>query len=78
MLYYNRLLIGSVVAIIELEEKSKTETHIKHFDLSTRIQQAVWNKLPRHLCPSTAAGISSEALLSSTRSFSSHYSRASL
>lgn len=49
MLYYNRLLIGSVVAIIELEEKSKAETHIKHFDLSTRIQQSVWNKLPAPL-----------------------------
>lgn len=40
-LYYNRLLIGSVIAIAAIEQLSKTETHIKELDLSTRIGQAI-------------------------------------
>lgn len=38
--YYNRLLIGAVTAILELEEKSRTTSHISHINLSTRIHEA--------------------------------------
>jgi hypothetical protein len=46
MLYYNRLLIGSVVAIIDLEEKSKETTTISRLEISSIIEKSVWNKLP--------------------------------
>jgi hypothetical protein len=42
--YYNRLLLGAVAGIFQLEEKSKTHTHIKEFDLSHIIEQAVRGK----------------------------------
>lgn len=41
LLYYNRLLLGSVAAILEIEDRSKTETTIKHLNLSTKIADAV-------------------------------------
>jgi hypothetical protein len=47
--YYNRLLIGSVVALMELEEASKSRSTISEIEMSTRIEEAVWNKLPRRL-----------------------------
>lgn len=43
--YYHLLLIGAVDAIIDLENLSKTETHITHIDISTRIEQAVAGEL---------------------------------
>lgn len=39
--YYNRLLLGAVDAIITLEEISKTKTHIREIDISTKIERAV-------------------------------------
>lgn len=41
LLYYNRLLLGSVAAILEIEERSKTETIIQQLNLSTKIADAV-------------------------------------
>lgn len=41
LLYYNRLLLGSVAAILDIEERSKTETTIKQLNLSTKIADAV-------------------------------------
>lgn len=46
-LYYNRLLIGSVIAIASIEQLSKTQTHIKELDLSTRIGEAIEGKTPK-------------------------------
>ncbi len=46
LLYYNRLLIGSVVAIFEVEQKSKTEKRVNELVLSTRIADAVNGVLP--------------------------------
>jgi hypothetical protein len=45
--YYNRLLLGAVVALIALEERSKTEMRVRHIDLSTMIERAVARELPR-------------------------------
>ena len=39
--YYNRLLIGSVQAIKDLEQLSKTETHTKKIDISKKVEDAV-------------------------------------
>jgi len=39
--YYNRLLHGSVDAILELEKLSKTQTHITELNLSHKIEDAV-------------------------------------
>jgi hypothetical protein len=44
-LYYNRLLLGAVRAILDLEENSKTQTTIKHIDVSTKIELAVAGEL---------------------------------
>ena len=41
LLYYNRLLVGSVAAIKEIETLSENETHVTHLNLSTRIEEAV-------------------------------------
>ncbi|MES2014696.1 MAG: hypothetical protein V4437_02680 [Patescibacteria group bacterium] len=38
--YYNPLLIGAATALVALEEKSKTQSHISHIDLSTSIREA--------------------------------------
>jgi len=46
-LYYNRLLIGSVVAITKIEELSKTQAYVNQLDLSTRIEQAVSGNAPK-------------------------------
>jgi hypothetical protein len=35
--YYNRLLVGAVAAILELEKRSTTETQIKTINISTMI-----------------------------------------
>jgi hypothetical protein len=43
--YYNRLLIGSVAALIELEELSRSRTRIHHINVSTRIAEAVEGSL---------------------------------
>ncbi len=42
--YYDRLLIGSVRAILELEEASKEKSYIKELNLSTRIEETVAGK----------------------------------
>lgn len=47
LLYYNRLLIGSVVALFELEELSKQTVRVKDITMSTRIGEAVGNSLPK-------------------------------
>src|SRR2546425_6533724 len=39
--YYNCLLLGAVASILQLEKNSKNHTHIKEFDLSHIIEQAV-------------------------------------
>lgn len=39
--YYNRLLLGAVDALIELEKQSANGTHARKIDLSTRIEAAV-------------------------------------
>jgi len=39
--YYNRLLHGSVDAILEIEKLSKTQTHITELNLSQKIEDAV-------------------------------------
>lgn len=44
--YYNRLLLGAVDAIITLEEMSKTVTHIREIDISTKIERAVAGESP--------------------------------
>lgn len=49
MLYYNRLLIGSVVAIIDLEKQSIDRKYVSKLELSAIIEQSVWNKLPAPL-----------------------------
>ena len=43
--YYNRLLIGAVSALIELEKQSKDKLRVRHIDISTRIEAAVAGKL---------------------------------
>ncbi len=47
LLYYNRLLVGSVAAIRKIEELSKTDTHATELDLSTHIEQAVRGNGPK-------------------------------
>jgi len=42
--YYNRLLLGAVAAIFQIEEKSKTHTHIQELELSHIVEQAVRGK----------------------------------
>lgn len=44
--YYNRLLIGAVVAIIELESESGDGPEFSHINLSTRVEEAVEGTLP--------------------------------
>ena len=39
--YYNKLLIGAVVALVELEENSKTKTRIDNIQISTIIESVV-------------------------------------
>lgn len=39
--YYNRLLLGAVDALLEIEKKSKTETTIKELNLSKKVENAV-------------------------------------
>lgn len=46
LLYYNRLLLGSVAALLELEEQSKGKNTVRHIKLSTIIAQAVASTLP--------------------------------
>lgn len=38
--YYNRLLLGAVAGILQIEQKSKTHTHINELELSHIIEQA--------------------------------------
>jgi len=48
--YYNRLLLGAVVALVALEERSKTEMRVRHIDLSTTLNaQLRENCLPHSL-----------------------------
>lgn len=44
--YYNRLLVGAVFGLLEIEEQSKTSNTLNEIQLSTRIEQAVANDLP--------------------------------
>ncbi len=44
--YYNRLLIGAVAAIIEVENLSVERTHIPELKMSQRIEDAVAGRLP--------------------------------
>ncbi len=39
--YYNRLLLGAVDALLEIEDQSKTSTHLKELNLSHKIEDAV-------------------------------------
>jgi hypothetical protein len=39
--YYNKLLLGAVVALVDIEEASKNKLRIQHIDLSTKIESAV-------------------------------------
>lgn len=43
--YYNRLLRGSVHALLEVGELSKTQTHITEIQMSTRIEKSVAGSL---------------------------------
>lgn len=45
--YYNRLLIGAVLAITSIEEESKTKTRIKRLNLSQEIERAARNDLTK-------------------------------
>jgi hypothetical protein len=49
--YYNRLLIGAVLALLELEEHSKTSRRINHISISTMIGQTVARKIKHSLGP---------------------------
>lgn len=44
--YYNRLLLGAVDAILDLEAISKDKTHIRHIDISTKIERSVAGESP--------------------------------
>lgn len=46
--YYNRLLLGAVDAIIDLEERSKEHKHVFHIEISTKIESAVEGKSSLH------------------------------
>lgn len=39
--YYNRLLLGAVDAILELERESKIRLRLQHINISTKIERAV-------------------------------------
>jgi hypothetical protein len=43
--YYNLLLSGAVTGILQIEQKSKTHTHIKELELSHIIEQAIRGKM---------------------------------
>ena len=43
--YYNRLLVGAVVALMVLEEESKRKTKVYKIELSTMIERAVESRL---------------------------------
>lgn len=43
--YYNRLLVGAVVALKEIEKQSKTHQTITELKLSTRVEDAVADRL---------------------------------
>jgi len=43
--YYNRLLLGAVAAIFQVEKKSKTHTHMQELELSHIVEQAVRGKI---------------------------------
>jgi hypothetical protein len=45
--YYNRLLVGAVTALLEIEGLSKTMSRVRHINISTTIEQAVRGRLPR-------------------------------
>jgi len=45
--YYNRLLIGSVSAILEIEKASKNQTKIREINMSHRIEEAVAGNFTR-------------------------------
>lgn len=45
-LYYNRLLLGAVIAISSLEKLSQKQTHTHHINLSTYVEMAVQGNLP--------------------------------
>jgi hypothetical protein len=49
--YYNRLLIGAVSALLELEEHSKKGRRIEHINMSTLIGKAVARKIKHRLGP---------------------------
>ena len=42
--YYNRLLVGAVEAILNIEAISKDKLYIRHIDISTKIELAVAGK----------------------------------
>lgn len=44
ILYYDRLLKGSVTAIVDVEKESETKTKIKHFKMSHMIERSVQGK----------------------------------
>jgi hypothetical protein len=44
--YYNRLLVGAVVALLELENKSASYLRVQHLNLSTKVENAVAGELP--------------------------------
>ncbi len=44
--YYNRLLLGAVDAIVDLEALSKQQTHVLYIDISTKIERAVAGESP--------------------------------
>lgn len=45
--YYNRLLLGAVLAIVNLEKQSKKSTRIKEINLSREIERAVRDDLTK-------------------------------
>jgi len=45
--YYNRLLIGAVAALLEVEKQSKTKLRLRPIDMSTKIEAAVAGHLKR-------------------------------
>lgn len=60
--YYNRLLLGAVRAILELEERSATETHVRSINMSSLISAAfgpdpILLEQPRRRVPRPLTGI---------------------
>ena len=45
--YYNKLLIGAVAAILDLERRSQYELRIRELKMSTMIEQSVAGTLPK-------------------------------